>query len=103
MAEEFKYQSQIQQGEIVQSWHVSQSVEAFTGAKEYDIVISGSETISGSLYIDPNTLLSTAQTYRLSYNNTTGQVFKTLASEVSLILGVSSIIGNNLLAPDKPL
>ena len=36
MAEEFKYQAEIQQGEIVQSWHVSQSVEAFTAAEEYD-------------------------------------------------------------------
>jgi len=29
--------------------HVSQSVDAFTGAKEYDITLSGSSTITGSL------------------------------------------------------
>ena len=51
MAEEFKYQSEIQQGEIVQSWHVSQSVDAFTGEDAYDITISGSSTLTGSMYI----------------------------------------------------
>ena len=66
MAKLFKYQSEIQQGKIIQSWHVSQSVDAFTGAEPYDVTISGSSTLTGSMYIDPSKLLSTAQTHYLS-------------------------------------
>jgi len=51
MAEKFKYQSEIITGQIVQAQHVSQSVEAFTGVEEYDITISGSTTLTGSMYI----------------------------------------------------
>jgi len=39
---------EIAQGFTVESWHVSQSVEAFTGASDYDITISGSLTVTGS-------------------------------------------------------
>lgn len=39
---------EILQGLTVQSWHVSQSVDAFTGASDYDITISGSLTVTGS-------------------------------------------------------
>jgi hypothetical protein len=38
---------EIAQGFTVESWHVSQSVEAFTGASDYDITISGSLTVIG--------------------------------------------------------
>jgi hypothetical protein len=38
----------IEQGKIINAYHVSQSVDAFTGAEEYDITISGSLTIKGS-------------------------------------------------------
>jgi len=65
MAEKFKYQSEIITGQIVQAQHVSQSVEAFTGVEEYDITISGSTTLTGSMYINPSTLLSTSQTHTL--------------------------------------
>ena len=41
---------QIVQGNTINAWHVSQSVEAFTGASNYDISISGSLTLSGSIY-----------------------------------------------------
>ena len=33
----------------IQSWHVSQSVDAFTATSDYDISISGSLTTSGSV------------------------------------------------------
>jgi len=39
---------EIAQNFTVESWHVSQSVEAFTGASDYDITISGSLTVTGS-------------------------------------------------------
>ena len=51
MAQEFTYKSEIEEGKIVHSWHVSQSVDAFTGADAYDITVSGSHTLTGSMYI----------------------------------------------------
>ena len=39
---------EVVQNFIVQSWHVSQSVDAFTGVEDYDIEISGSLTVTGS-------------------------------------------------------
>ena len=42
---------EIVQGFSINSWHVSQSVEAFTGANAYDITISGSLEVEGPLNI----------------------------------------------------
>ena len=39
----------IQTGQTIEALQVSQSVDAFTGADEYDITISGSLEITGSL------------------------------------------------------
>jgi len=53
---------EIVQGFAINSWHISQSVDALTGAQAYDITISGSldvigpVTITGSLNTDPNAL-----------------------------------------------
>ena len=41
---------EIAQGQIINAWHVSQSVVAFTGASNYNISVSGSLTVSGSIY-----------------------------------------------------
>jgi|688.fasta_scaffold249818_2 hypothetical protein len=40
---------EIAQNYAIESWHVSQSVDAFTGAVAYDITISGSLTLTGSV------------------------------------------------------
>ena len=40
---------EIAQTYTIESWHVSQSVDAFTGAEAYDIYLSGSMSITGSL------------------------------------------------------
>lgn len=40
----------IEANRIIRSGHVSQSVDAFTGAEAYDITISGSLTLTGSAY-----------------------------------------------------
>jgi hypothetical protein len=39
-------------GSIVQVGHVTQSIDAFTGIQEYDITLSGSLTITGSVILD---------------------------------------------------
>jgi len=83
MAKCLNYESEIQQGLAIESWHVSQSVDAFTGAEDYDITISGSLTLTGSAYLTPSKILATGQEYVLTYNNTTGQIFK--ATTASLV------------------
>ena len=42
---------QVDQTYIIESWHVSQSIDAFTGAVPYDITLTGSFTLTGSEYI----------------------------------------------------
>ena len=44
----FSGSDEILQGRTIQSWHVSQSVDALTGADDYDITISGSLIVTGS-------------------------------------------------------
>ena len=41
----FNAADQIKQGNIINAHHVSQSVEAFTGAEEYDITIKGTVSV----------------------------------------------------------
>jgi hypothetical protein len=43
----FTSTDQVSQSFTVESWHVSQSIDAFTGADDYDITISGSLTVIG--------------------------------------------------------
>jgi hypothetical protein len=38
----------------VRTWHVTQSIDAFTNVEAYDITISGSLTIIGDLNLNPN-------------------------------------------------
>ena len=62
----------------IESWHVSQSVDAFTGAEAYDILLSGSLTVTGSVAI--NGLTNTSQNNVLTYNTSTGLVYYTASS-----------------------
>lgn len=41
-------------GHSVDAWHITQSIDAFTGDVDYDITVSGSFTLTGSLYMDGN-------------------------------------------------
>jgi hypothetical protein len=42
----------ISSGSIVQPGHVTQSIDAFTGIEAYDITLSGSLTVTGSVILD---------------------------------------------------
>jgi hypothetical protein len=64
--------SSIISGSKVEAWHVTQSIDAFTGVKEYDITLSGSLTLTGSLNfgIIPNNILGTSSNaYTSSYSD----------------------------------
>ena len=75
----FNYKSQIEEGEVVHSWHVSQSVDAFSASANqvpYDISISGSLKVTGSQFIKPTSIPTQTKDFLLSYDTTTGQIFK---------------------------
>lgn len=105
MAKTFKKQfsglDSINQGKTINSWHVSQSVDAFTGAEEYDITISGSLTVqgSGSLYNQisfPGGLTeNTASEVYLVLDSGGGVGYKTTANGAAGSSGTSGINGIN--------
>ena len=53
-------------GEQVEAWNITQSIDAFTGEVEYDITLSGSFTLTGSLYVDGDVLGTTTGTSSIS-------------------------------------
>jgi hypothetical protein len=61
---------QIDQTYTIEAWHVSQSVDAFTAAKEYNISISGSLAITGSLFATASHAYSGSKVYIASNNST---------------------------------
>jgi hypothetical protein len=69
---------EIVQNFTIQSWHVSQSVDALTGAEAYDITISGSLVVTGSVAI--NGLVNSPQNGVVLYDNTTGLLYYTASS-----------------------
>lgn len=68
----------ISTGADILAGHVTQSVDAFTGIEAYNITISGSTTISGSLLLEGTT--DTNQPFVLTYNTSSGQVHYTASS-----------------------
>ena len=67
-------------GADILAGHVTQSVDALTGIEAYDITISGSTTISGSLLLDGTT--DTGQAFVLTYNTSSGQVHYTASNAI---------------------
>ena len=49
-------------GHEVDAWHVTQSIDAFTGVSAYDITVSGSFTLTGSLKVSGSVLGRTTGT-----------------------------------------
>ena len=47
-------QTGISSGSIVQPGHITQSIDAFTGIEAYDITLSGSLVVTGSVILDTN-------------------------------------------------
>jgi len=85
---------QVAQTYTVESWHVSQSIDAFTGVEAYNITLSGSLTLTGSLAI--NGLTDPALTDVLTIDTTTGQIYYTSSTAIAPINNyISSTVTNN--------
>lgn len=82
---------------IVRPWHVSQSVDAFTGVEAYDITISGSLTVTGSNEFEIGNgifLISSGSTPIFSIDSQ-GQT--TISGSTSNIFLIKNAIGTNVL------
>ena len=79
MAKELS-KSGILTGADILAGHVTQSVDALTGIEAYDITISGSLEVTGSVLIDG--LASNAQSNVLTYNTSSGQLYYTASSAI---------------------
>jgi hypothetical protein len=85
---------QVAQTYTIESWHVSQSVDAFTGTEAYDIILSGSLTLTGSLFIDG--LTDPSLTNVLTIDTSTGQIYYTSSTAIAPINNyISSTVTNN--------
>lgn len=73
-------------GNTVEAYHVTQSIDAFTGNEAYDISLSGSFHMTGSVFITG--LTTTYQPDIVTIDPTTGQLYYT--SSLSLPLSVLS-------------
>ena len=83
----------------IRPYHVSQSVDAFTGTDAYDINISGSFQVTGSTTLSGSvtmqTLTNTAQTDVLTYNSITGRVYYTASNAFGAPLDTGSFYKQN--------
>lgn len=66
---------EVVQNYTIESWHVSQSIDALTGTQAYDISISGSLNITGSVAVKDLTLSSSSNI--VVVNTTTGRLHYT--------------------------
>jgi len=78
----------------IRPWHVSQSVDAFAGLNDYDITISGSLTITGSVYI--NSLITASNVDVVTIDPLTGQLFSTASNSFNSITNITNSITNNV-------
>ena len=79
----------------IKPWHVSQSIDAFAGLNDYDIIISGSLTVTGSVYI--NSLTTASNVNVVTINPITGQLFSTSSNSFNSITNVTTSINNNFI------
>ena len=85
---------QVAQTYTIESWHISQSVDAFTGVEAYDVTISGSLILTGSLAIQG--LTDPALTDVLTIDTSTGQIYYTSSTAIAPINNyISSTVTNN--------
>ena len=81
-------------GNTVEAYHVTQSIDAFTGTAAYDITLSGSLQVTGSVAI--NGLTNPISTNVLTYDTTTGQVFYTASNALpDQMVNTSSFVQNS--------
>jgi ABC-type amino acid transport system permease subunit len=62
-------------GNLVEPQHVTQSIDAFTGAVAYDISLSGSFNMTGSINGQPGTINPLTASFAQTASYVTGSIF----------------------------
>jgi trimeric autotransporter adhesin len=62
-------------GQLVEPQHVTQSIDAFTGIKAYDISLSGSFNMTGSIIGQPGTINPLTASFAQTASYVTGSIF----------------------------
>ena len=75
-------------GNTVEAFHVTQSIDAFTGTEAYNIILSGSLQVTGSVAVQG--LTNPSQDNILTYDTTTGQIFYTASSNLTTQIDTGS-------------
>jgi hypothetical protein len=83
---------------IVRPWHVSQSVDAFTGIEAYDITLSGSLTVTGSTQLDIGTNVFLISSGSVPFLEVDSQGQTTISSSASDLFLIKNAIGTSVLA-----
>ena len=80
--------------QIVRPGHVTQSVDAFTGTEAYDVTVSGSLTLTGSMFLESSSQTSPNVGNVLTYDISSGRVHYTSSTAIA---GTSTggVAGNN--------
>ena len=71
---------EVVQNFTIESWHVSQSVDALTGVQDYDIIISGSLSLTGSAYWSGSTDANGVAIEFLVRDTSSGELYTTGSS-----------------------
>jgi hypothetical protein len=86
----------------IEAWHVTQSVDAFTGINAYDVTISGSFTVTGPTNISGSTIISSltssmlgTASYALTASYFSGSISNAISSSYAL---TASFLSNAPLA-----
>ena len=79
----------ITSGNTVEAYHVTQSIDAFTGTVAYDISLSGSLGVTGPLTVTGPTTISGSQI------SLTGQLIGNLTTDKVGIVDLSGLVGGS--------
>lgn len=89
---------EVAQTYTIESWHISQSVDAFTGAVAYDITLSGSFTLTGSQYVSGSISASLGPNTVGFYGTSSHAVFSSNAISSSYALSSSYAVSSSYAA-----
>ena len=76
--------------QTIEAWHVTQSVDAFTGTKLYNISISGSLNMTGSINTPPGTINNATASYSITASHALNA-----ADSLFTATGISGSLGSN--------
>jgi hypothetical protein len=87
-------------GNTVEAWHVTQSIDAFSGLEEYNISLSGSLDVTGSINSSTLTSISASSTYLSGANTYVNSLYVNNALYHPIRnVGNTSIINNSFTSP----